>query len=166
MIVIVEGPDGSGKSTLVERLSDEAPEGTHIRHWGPVDDPMREYTDEILTSARTHDNALYDRFWPSEYAYGTVLRGETRVGAYGRAALFNLASKYHDVRVVMCLPPVEVVRANIAWRGEDSDMRGVRANIDALYRAYGFYPAHRMHVTEYDYTADTPPTWETLRRCA
>lgn len=164
MMVIVEGPDGSGKSRLARALRRERRHAL-VKHWGPVEHPLAQYRD-FITSTAEKDTVICDRFWPSEYAYGRVLRGEDRLGRPGARELERLATDHHRVVLVTCLPPLEVVEENIASRAEGSDMDGVAGRIKEIYDAYATYPTALPRLW-HDYTdPDDAVTWKEIERAA
>lgn len=74
-LVIVDGPDGVGKSTLCKNLQERLAE-SHIGRFGPAPDPLMIFEhylrDLPLLGGR---QAIADRFHPSSWAYGKVFRG-------------------------------------------------------------------------------------------
>lgn len=77
MIIIIEGNDGTGKSTLAENLANSLTGYTIIHRTHLTDMPKSElamiYRDLLLK----HTNIILDRAWYSEMAYGPVFRGES-----------------------------------------------------------------------------------------
>ena len=77
MIIIIEGNDGTGKSTLAENLANSLTGYTIIHRTHLTDTPKSElamiYRDLLLK----HTNIIFDRAWYSEMAYGPVFRGES-----------------------------------------------------------------------------------------
>ena len=72
MIIIVEGPDGGGKSYLAQLISDET--GFPVLHSGGFKEDIRVRTERYLSMS----NTTFDRF-PiiSENVYGPILRGKS-----------------------------------------------------------------------------------------
>lgn len=103
MRVIVEGPDGAGKSTLIRGLK-----LTPVVHNGVLEDPFGTYLSEIRCDALKG----IDRFYPSEQVYGPVMRNQNMVGSKHRMLDRVLLSQ--KTVLVLCLPPKEVARDN--WR--------------------------------------------------
>lgn len=155
MIVIVEGPDGSGKSTFAESLAK-----FETVHFGPVEDPFEEYR-QALRASRGRD-VVFDRIWPSEIVYGNVLRGGNRLTDDELEALRSEAAGQGAV-VVKCLPRFDAVIQNAA---ETEQMEGVdRESLDAIYKAYRSYSTPLPSIT-YDYTSREAPDEDELRELA
>jgi hypothetical protein len=156
MIVIVEGPDGSGKSTLVDALS--ARKNVHVRHWGVVDEPYKVYSEELdrfLESDTPH--AVYDRFWPSEDVYGNVLRGGNRLSA-GDRRLLRWRALTAGVVVILCAPPDGAIAQNVA--GSDQ-LEGVDDELRAICDRY-WGMDFKLPTETYDYNTRRVMDWAEL----
>lgn len=143
-MIIVEGPDGGGKTSLISELqkilgfevmprpctSDNAVDPETLRDW--VDKDL---------SLPVHHHGFYDRHpLVSEPIYGPIIRGRMAEG-------FNevkwLKSRLRMLRArnplyIFCLPPLEVVLKNIT-KGHDHStkhLRGVHTHARALYEMY------------------------------
>lgn len=160
-MIILEGPDGGGKSTLLEQLREQYPhiplhERACTSQGGPLPTPeLYEWAARDLASwydAKVH---FYDRHpFVSEYIYGPIVRGgfvDRRF--HGTTLRRRLA---HHALVIVCLPPLETVRASVS---DDKDMPGVTTHIDALWHAYASlratWPASAGLVM-YDWTQHQP----------
>lgn len=85
MLIIIEGSDCSGKSTLVEKLKSQVESRTgkkaFTKHHGyPMNPNMRICNLNALSWAinavsRGHV-VIFDRFWPSDIVYSRIMRGE------------------------------------------------------------------------------------------
>lgn len=81
-MLIIEGPDLVGKTTLAKKLRDELL-GDYF-HFGPLTDDF----DFIHGYAQfVKPNRIMDRFHLSEIAYGRACRGRTRVGEFELRAI-------------------------------------------------------------------------------
>lgn len=143
-MLIVEGPDGGGKSTLIAELQGQLDIAVMPKaaksDLGPDTKQLRTWVDRDL-STPNHAPHLYDRYpLISEPIYGPLIRGHM---ADGFSDLAWFASRCSMVRerstaVVFCLPPFEVVRTNIFLHHDTSTkhQRGVRMKARAIYEQY------------------------------
>lgn len=139
--IVVEGVDGSGKTTLVERLAQwndgyfTLPEKRSSSSLGgPVQD-LDTWVENEAQLMSFRGPTLYDRHpLISEPIYGPTCRGvlpgrfnsPTWLGMYqGRLAYTAL--------VIWCVPPLPEVIRNVAG---SEQMPGVQANIGALWQQY------------------------------
>jgi hypothetical protein len=113
MIVILEGSDGSGKTTLAHYLVAHLSLRYHHEGVPPADVPPLVYYGDVLEGwRRSGANVVADRFALGERVYGPLLRGVDRFGDDGWCVFDRLLRACGVVRV-LCLPPFERCRA--AW---------------------------------------------------
>lgn len=160
-MIIVEGPDGAGKTTLIKQLKERfglevAPRVVTKGAEAMVD--LRVWVEENLEAGFQYQ--IFDRHrLISEYIYGPLLRKEQQPGftdlTWSTVMLHRLYTTVEPI-VIYCLPPLEVVRANVL---RDPENKVVAEHIDAMYAAY----VHRIaldtvyrpfHTVVYDYTTD------------
>jgi Molybdopterin-guanine dinucleotide biosynthesis protein len=136
MQLIVEGPDGSGKTTLVERIEREygltrrpravSSEAKALR---PIDD----YVEEELAAGP--GLRFYDRFAlissPMYIPLHATMPG--RFNDRDWLLMVNELFWNHDPVIIVCLPPIEEVRKNVA--GDDNN-KVVWDKIDQYYLNY------------------------------
>lgn len=77
MILVLEGPEKSGKSTLANAIAEKL--NIKIRHWGPVNPDDRVYTKYLIDESQNEEWIIWDRCWPSEHIYGKLLRRNRRL---------------------------------------------------------------------------------------
>jgi hypothetical protein len=165
MIIILEGPDGAGKSVLAETLRIRLTRDgwaviTH--HHGPypnLKDPSLYYLSSMRRRAhfkQARYAVILDRSWLSEPIYGEVLRGGLdRVGVASRRMLERVALKCGAL-VVLCYPPYEACRTN--WQARRAqelvpDAAWLRA-IHDLYAPLRFLERTNLMVLRYDYAGE------------
>jgi hypothetical protein len=170
-MILVEGPDGAGKTTLVERLAQMY--GLQIGHRGTdnrdllwtvtLPDTLRALSDAVHG---VKPPAIWDRLYYSDFVYAPL-------GATPRPVAFNESQQKHidaviealRCPIIVCLPPFRVVERNIM--SERHQMEGVKEralNIwDEYYRmtykvgdAQKAFPDHRV---VYNYEDDLD-CWE------
>jgi thymidylate kinase len=137
-LIILEGADGSGKTTLALDVATRF--GANYVHHGPYpgltgDALARRYAVSALPAVLDESLVVMDRCWISEMPYGLAFRGgadrlgETRIRTLER--LVGLA----DVKVYLCLPPWEIVRSNWVKRKGSEYLK----TIDQLRQVYDWY---------------------------
>ena len=123
--IIVEGPDCSGKSSLVRRLKAELSGGWDVMQMGHKDgDQFARYLRVYLDAQRL----LLDRSHFSERVYGDLLRGGRHFTAWQRALLDRLAE--HEFATVLCTAPAALLWERYKARNA-AVARGERAYVQA-----------------------------------
>lgn len=130
MRIIVEGPDGAGKTTLIQSLLDTEPTQ-------PVRNKMEDKQDfdqwwpEILN---WHGNVfvpLHDRFFYSELVYGPVIRGCIK------AKMTTIVRVQKELRsgaaLIYCRPSFAAIQAAAS---DKPQMAGVLDNLEILVKEY------------------------------
>lgn len=169
-MIIVEGPDGSGKTTLIESLGLERKRlksirggvggtkfngtGDGVAGWGGKEPALLAYTRKVIeTGAKTQ--VAFDRFHLSEAAYGPLLRQIQEVSD-GDLQFLTAFLRDQHIQVVMCLPPFEVTVDNVNREGRE---RPAYQTAEFLQQAYAeFVRLSPWATIVYDYTRDPLPT--------
>ena len=87
VVVVIDGPEKAGKSTLVESLRASVKvnfQETRVRKWGRLDDG-RWAVDQVYAEALTEDTeyeglVIWDRSWASEAVYAKLIGRNRRLG--------------------------------------------------------------------------------------
>lgn len=161
-MIIVEGPDGAGKTTLVERLCEQF--GLDVGERATSDrDKLYEVTRQDTYTALSDELSgrepayVWDRLYFSELVYYSVV---------GRKCEFSTEEQQFIERqlalfrcpVIWCMPKLDVVLNNVA--AEKHQMKGVRENIEKIWAEYRaisqVYAARdsRTVSTCFDYTGE------------
>lgn len=158
-VIVLEGPDGAGKTQLAQRLSEDL--GLPLAQKFVKSDGEGSGTNDLFGEAyrdvvtmMDKPPMIYDRHpLISEYVYGPIVRGilpPDFVMPQAHAMLRLLAEQVH---VIWCLPALQRVADNVADTETNQQMSGVWRNIEAIYSMY-----HTMRIwwigqsTVYDYT--------------
>lgn len=137
-MIIFEGPDGAGKTTLIRSVSrftglNIAPRVVSKEAEALVD--IKAWVEENVRGGFQY--TLFDRHrLISEFIYGPVLRDEQEAGFTELTWVWDVLSElYSRVKpvIIYSLPPLEVVKANVA---NDSDNSVVAKFIEPIYTAY------------------------------
>ena len=127
-LIIIEGMDNTGKSTLVKKLSSYLPHHEVVVSPGPCANHVQWCIDELNRT----DNRIYDRFPVfSETVYGNIIRGYSTLNNY----LDQLLSMLVDTNplIIYCDPGLEVIRGTFHEREQ---MAGVKENDAKCLDAY------------------------------
>ncbi len=152
MSIIIEGPDCSGKSTLIlQEFNDLC-----IIHNGRYPSPMealKAYTAQCPSPQYNHDNIVWDRNYPSEQIYGEIYRNKN----IPQEHIDELEKQLKAIKtvIVLCIPPFDVVIDN--WRelkrqrSEYIENESYFKEIVTTYHdSFGSYVS--LPIVEYDYT--------------
>lgn len=161
-MIIVEGPDGAGKTTLISQLQERygfevAPRVVTKGAEAMVD--LQLWVEENIEAGFQY--RIFDRHrLISEFIYGPLLRKEQQPGftdlTWSWIQLERLYTRVNPL-VIYCLPRLEVVAENVFNSGDENKV--VLEHIEAMYTAY----VHRasldltfrpMHTFVWDYTRD------------
>lgn len=128
MIIIFEGPDGAGKSTMIEAVKQQhlnaghAPESVQIWRAGPFppdSDAWREYVLPLTSLYPSRDwLVLIDRWHLGELIYGPLLRGQSRLSLEQRTWIEGYLRTFGAVMVHLTAREEELIR-RLSDRGDD-----------------------------------------------
>lgn len=137
-MIIIEGPDGAGKTTLVKHLAEkyDIPVAERVvdKDTNPMGVNLKYWTENNLKKGLQW--MIFDRHrLISEPIYSNALAREPHVGfddiewLTGRMIDFTRIHPF----IVYCLPPYETVRTNLEG---DPDNQAVFAHIQQIYNLY------------------------------
>lgn len=156
-VVILEGPDGSGKTTLAKSL---VTTGFEYKHEGPPEkdvDMIAHYLRILNESIESPNDVVLDRFWLGERIYGPICRGVDKVGPEGQK-LFERLCRSKSVQQFICLPTIDVARANYVEKmKEKDDYLKSMETWERTYKAYALwmYSYGKLGMI-YDYSKNDP----------
>jgi thymidylate kinase len=149
--VIVEGCDGTGKTTLAERIVTEY-DATY-QHVGPPREDMTPFAEHVMYALSTDDAArtVFDRFHLGTFAYGPVFRPEhdaDGIGDFRREDwdLFERIIRPHCL-LVLCDPGWSTIERWWTTREEGRGFPEYEEDLEKLRTVY------RRFRTGYESTA-------------
>jgi len=132
MIIILEGPDGAGKTTLAHELRDR--HGFAYHHEGPPPEGnLLEHYGAILDSFRGR-NAVIDRLAYGERVYGPILRGQESRFTHGDWVIFQRLMRAVGAIQLTYMPPYNECKA--AWKQKMALRQELFEDAETLRRVY------------------------------
>ena len=155
-MIIVEGPDGAGKTTLVQELASEI--GLKIGERATKDrsrlyEVTRRDTYTALSKAVKANKKpqIWDRLFFSEMVYAPIVGGRDVEFSAKEQTFVKRVLIALECPIIMCRPPLETVEKNVL---DSEQMGGVAENVRGIYNAYGSVAEGMPFITWYDYTGD------------
>lgn len=164
-MIIVEGPDGSGKTETINKLG-------FLRHalkslkggiggdgsiggWAPGYGAVAAYARQVREAQmRPGTKIAFDRFHLSEAVYGPILRNQQLIDD-DTMTVINHMLRDKQIPVILCMPPFETTLANVMQEGRP---RPEYQTVEFLKRAYeGFQKLAPYATILYDFTKDPLP---------
>lgn len=130
MLLILEGVDGAGKSTLASELEKEGYKIVHRLYNPDYADFSQAYEDLLLEIS---EPTVLDRSFISEIVYGQVLRQHSRLSLEALSYLLKIASMKMG-KVLYCYAPSEVIRSRL--KEPDNEHENVLRHLAQLIDAY------------------------------
>ena len=142
MIIILEGPDGAGKTTLSDKLRQilQQDRMTHVIKHGPykglhAEDLCKIYFRSMSQALTYNDHVILDRAWLSEPVYGNVYRnGQCRVDM-PRWRMLERVALSRGAIVIHCQPSFELCEQTFTSRAKDEYLDTVK-QLKAVYDEY------------------------------
>ena len=127
-IIIIEGPDGAGKSTLAKSLADRL-DMNILKMTANGGQSVTEYLQKLAC-----DGVIIDRCWVSEQIYSDLFGREPRIDNDDAEALTEFCGLV-GIPIIVLLPPLRVVISRLNERGDEyADV--VCPNIVEIYKRY------------------------------
>lgn len=104
-VIVLEGPDGAGKTTLAEHLVKKYG-GVYVhRTWSPEMNVWDHHTEalKIAHEKSYQELVVIDRLWPSEYIYGRVFRGSSQYPAWAARSMDRVLLRL-CAQTICCIP--------------------------------------------------------------
>jgi thymidylate kinase len=119
MLIILEGPDGAGKTTLAQRIGAASLLNVEIRHCGPIlGTPAEEYVMPLHAYIpNTGQNIVYDRHFLGELVYGPMYRDESKIKDVDQYVIESFLNR-HGALMVLVTGEESVLQSRCKARGE------------------------------------------------
>jgi hypothetical protein len=154
IVIIIEGPDGAGKTNLVNKISDlftlpVAEKVVASNMTAMVD--LQQWVDENLKLG--FQRKIFDRHrLISEPIYGTVIPGREHHAAFWDLDwLMQAMAEFRLIQptIIYCLPPLKAVQHNLAL---DRNNVEARPHARSIYHAYVAQACRDPQAMVWDYT--------------
>lgn len=123
MIVIIDGPEAAGKTTLITDLWKRVPD-LKVRHWGLIES-WHEYESPLAKDIREGGPIVWDRSWAAEVCYNDLMKRGRKISEGEIDERLEAVVKNAGGLRIMLLPPVPVLEARRLIRraaGETDDL--------------------------------------------
>ena len=137
MMIIIEGPDGAGKTTLANEF---VKLGFEYRHEGvpkPGTDMFEWYTQQLL-SVELGQNVVFDRLLLSEWVYGHVVRERSAITFHQLRLLLRLFYASAGV-MIMCSTDEDVIidnwrkRKGVEYVQQEAQLKAINTRYNSLF---------------------------------
>lgn len=156
--IVIEGMDGSGKTTLVNQLMEHYGDSAHlVPGYNRQPDPkpkIDQWWMEQLSKNPHGKVVIHDRFFYPEFVYGPVLRGFVT----GDESTISYVQEFlrANAFLIYCRPPIEVLKKGIEV---EVQMEGVKNMFNDLLVAYDHMiiregPHYQGRFVKYDWSDD------------
>lgn len=154
MIIILEGPECAGKTTLAKQLL--AQMGCSIVHRSqPKTEEekqfmMNTYVD-IIENTERDTMVIFDRCWYSEMVYGKIMRDKSYISLDQMSALEEMLM-HRGALIIHCTSDTSTLWSRCLTRGEDyitdvDTLHEIKCGFDHLMHEV----AHLIPVVKYEY---------------
>ena len=118
MILMLEVPDGSGKTTLANQLKSQTGYTLMHRTQPKSEEDKARMMDEYVQVLKAGKNCIMDRSWYSELVYGPVMRDASVLTFPQMYELERLAARNGAI-IIYCTAPEATLWKRCQCRGEE-----------------------------------------------
>lgn len=161
-LIVVEGPDGAGKSTLAHAICEQfgVP---YYHHNGPKqigDEGALAYYTGVICDLR-NTGGVMDRLGLTEYVYGKVMRGSSRIAVSQLHQLHELLAAFGGKQIV-CMPTLAVCKET--WAARVQEGKEMFTDADRFETLHGIYSNMVAHLVLPTYNFKTERTESVIKR--
>jgi hypothetical protein len=145
-IILLEGPDVSGKTTLAEKFVKRGYHYIHSNYSPGID--IQGYHTEKCAEAHANQPSVVDQLHLSEFIYAKVFRN----GEFYGWRTFDFFDRVPDIKII-CLPPFSQWRNTLIRRiaGQEKIFDDIAKHVQ-VYEEYKQYLKHHNDWHLYDFT--------------
>jgi len=150
MIIILEGPDGSGKTTLAKQIARQTGYTYEHRSKPENEEEKARMMGEYIQMCKSKQNIIVDRCWYSEMVYGKVMRDQSYIDYPQMYELERMLAKNGAI-IIYCTAPTAALWMRATKRGEDYIT--CREDFNAICEEYNklMNVPHYIPVVKYEY---------------
>lgn len=131
MHIILEGPDGSGKTTIANALINKY--GFKYHHsTSKTQNDLSYHIDLLLSSTPT----VYDRFNIGEHIFPTLFGRESKMNMFSLVAIIRTIQTTNCVMVILYSSDVSILKKRLKIRGEDSKTLKLIDSINYMFQMF------------------------------
>lgn len=153
-LIIFEGADGAGKSSLINKISSVEPNNYIVSHNGVYKDREEAFmVYNAQLSIPPDSQLILDRSYISELIYGNLIRGEDNSLCIDKVNKLEEKIKiYFRPLVILCNPPINTILSN--WEGRiDDEYVKYKDKIELIYNEYQLIEQYTsLPIVRFDYT--------------
>lgn len=120
-IIIVEGPDGAGKTTLINKLLATYKDSKVFKFSNPKnpnEEQLSMYANALVAAAKECETVIFDRSWFSELVYGPIVRGTHIFNNWQLETLDNIVRGLGGGMVIYVTADINTLWRRCQKRGE------------------------------------------------
>ena len=164
--IIVEGVDGSGKTTLIDKLRSEFHFLTVVVNEKQADQDFENWWPKILETDHGDRVPIHDRFYYSELVYGPIIRGNSLGSPALHVRVRNQLRR--EAFLIYARPSLDAIikgaEVNPQMDGVKVYLEELTNSYDAIMRAQQHYYDGRFYQYDWRYKSDYPALVDKLER--
>lgn len=147
MIIILEGENKTGKSTLAKKILDRY-DFDYVKCSQPKGDPYLEYMNILKRIEKTGRNTVIDRFLYGEFVYGPIYRGKSSLSMEQKRNIELKAISLNAIMIYCHDKPAEIAKRFRSEKEEFADEKLIKKTLrlfdEILQQSHIPYFVHQM----------------------